>query len=169
MGKIVEEAKFYADHYLPSTQQTGMATYFLAVFRTIESEIEQLKGQVELNLINMDTVNGHIRELVEQIEALENTIDHLCIEAKEKVFPDVPTDKFRKPPGGLEPGDVLEYHSPRYQKRIDAIFIGQTSEQRRSGWIEACRVCDGEVAVIDIELDECKFKFRPRFPDRKKR
>lgn len=79
----------------------------------------------------------------------------------------VPTDKDGKPDGGLERGDVLEYHSPRYQKRIGVIFIGQTSEQRHSGWIEAYRVCDGEVAIIDIELDECKFKFRPRFPDRK--
>jgi len=111
-------------------------------------------------------MNKRIGEIESEFKGLENRIEALEPEDPEELKDPLPYDRHDKPEGGLEPGDVLEYHSPRYQKRIGAIFIGQTSEQGHSGWIEAYRVCDGEVVVIDIELDECKFKFRPKFPEK---
>jgi len=65
------------------------------------------------------------------------------------------------PKGGLKEGDVLIYSSPCYGKRINAIFIGQTPSQRHSGWIEAYRLCDGKVSIIDLRQDDPEFRFRP--------
>jgi len=158
MGSIKERLRI-SGRYIHN--QNEMANQLEHAGDAIESEFEKL-------YVMLAQRTKRIEALEEQIKHTEHKFDLIL---KEHLRPleireDVPTDKDGKPPGGLEPGDVLEYHSPCYQKRIDAIFIGQTSRQRHSGWIEAYRVCDGKVAIIDIELDECKFKFRPRFPER---
>ena len=80
MRKILEKAQFYTGHYLPDSQLSGRATYFLELFQTIEDEIEEVKNQID--------------DLTTKVYV---------------PFRSIATDKDGKPEGGLQKGDLVKH------------------------------------------------------------
>ena len=182
MGKIVDNAKFYADHYLPDPKITGSTTYFLNIFEAIESELQKLSELVGKELRGQDGIIGELKKEVHGhhhrlYEVEKRVIAH---DPWKRPCPDVPTDKFGKPEGGLERGDWLIivdqfkrkwfviYHH-REGKRIYGYFM--CIEGNELDWRTKHEVRDvmlsKELSWFDEDKDRVTFEFRPRFPDRK--
>lgn len=167
MGKIVREAKQYVNWYLPDIQQTGMANDFLRPFRTIESEIGQLYEMLAQRTKRIEELEKRVPDYTKWHD-VDKFYPPNTPEPKSTVKEKINADKDGKPPGGLEPGDIFDYNSLVYNKRMDAIFIQQTPHQKTNGWIEGRRISDGDTIIIGDGYN-WKFKFRPPFPDRKER